>query len=389
MKKALLVCLWVLLVAAFQELVLRFAFPLPEVRYFNRAGYGMSSGTVERPIRSIVRVNTSSPDNAEFAITLNYYGFRGDNWRLDPPRSATRIMFVGDSFVEGIMALDGDAIPAQFERLADRRRQRVQAMNFGIAGADLQEDVQVVADAVPWFKPDWVILVFFANDFENGPVQLAAKHFEKWGEGLPRLLELARMVRGNELLPLRWPYRKVRVSAVVPDPANPFSDPAYEEEARRFVQPRWIDAMKRGDFNPFKAGCTQRMEPMLREPVDVRGELAYIRGVLSANGGRLLVAYLPERRQISNYYRRFEAEFSPDDFDMTQPEYQGHQRQLAEQCREQGIPFVDLSAAVAAEEGRGNHLYWQYDDHLNAAGNGVVAGALLAAWDSLRQPSRP
>jgi lysophospholipase L1-like esterase len=97
------------------------------------------------------------------------------------------------------------------------------------------------------------------------------------------------------------------------------------------------------------------------------------------------VAYLPERRQVSNYYQTFEKEFSPDDFDLTQPAYQAHQRQLAEQCASLGVPFLDLSESLAEEEARGNHAYWDYDDHLRAGGNRVVAGALFEAWKILQR----
>lgn len=75
-------------------------------------------------------------------------------------------------------------------------------------------------------------------------------------------------------------------------------------------------------------------------------------------------------------------EYSPDDFDLTP--YQVHQRQLAEQCAELQIPFLDLSPTIAREEARGRHLYWDYDDHPKAVGNSVVAQALFEAWSRLQ-----
>lgn len=291
-------------------------------------------------------------------------------------------MFVGDSFVEGVMVSADDTIPRLFESLADRPEERLQAMNFGIAGVGLYNEAQLIADAAPWFKPDWIILVLFANDFAGAPPMPSKSHVQPipWSASSPRLLELVQMIRTQEMLPFRWSLRRIDDFQPVPHPNNPFSDPEYERRAANLVSPRFIEMMKNGSFNPFKPGISGLYERYLRTPIDIRGDLE---SVLGKTQSRLLVAYIPERRQISNYYKLFEEEFSADDFDLTRPEYQLYQKQLVEQCAELGIPFLDLSGVIAEEENRGHHLYWQYDDHLTAVGNRVIAEALYEFWSRL------
>lgn len=388
MKKGYWVCVWLALLAALQELALRWVFPLPELKNFNKMSYMPKSLAVQNvsAVRSVDRISESTPDNASFTITLNYYGFRDENWKLDKPPRTARVMFVGDSFVEGDKVAAADAIPRLFQSFADAEPGTVQAMNFGVGAADKDDYVRLIADAAPWFKPDWVILIFFANDFSGGETGDPARGIERWPGSAPRLLEIIRMLQNREMLPFRWSFRKIRTNQPVPHPNNPFSDPEHEKGLRGFVSPRIIAAMKAGGFNPFRPGSSWWYEEMLGKPLDISADLIGIGRTLNESRTRLLVAYIPERRQISNYYKNFEREFSPDDFDLTQPAYQVHQRQLAEQCAALGIPFLDLSPALAEEEGRGNHLYWNYDDHLRARGNHVVAKALFAAWKGLSAP---
>ena len=58
------------------------------------------------------------------------------------------------------------------------------------------------------------------------------------------------------------------------------------------------------------------------------------------------------------------------------PEFRREQRFLARHFADHGIPFVDPTEALIAEEARGRRLYHGYDGHFNADGYALMAGLL-------------
>src|SRR5690606_23294227 len=114
------------------------------------------------------------PDGAAFVNTINAYGFRGeDTWRVAKSPGTRRIMFIGDSFVEGIMSDDHHTIPGEFSQLAKRAGESIEVMNLGVSGAGVADYFALIRDAVPVFKPHVLIVVFYANDFPTAPLSPA------------------------------------------------------------------------------------------------------------------------------------------------------------------------------------------------------------------------
>src|SRR5262249_32458140 len=149
--------------SAVQEAVFRVAFPLPEVGFFNRGYYARSLAPGPRGgeagagagERSLTYRLEAEPDGVAFDPTLNVYGFPGRDFSIAPPRDRPRVVFIGDSFVEGVGASDRDTIPDQFTRALGGPR-RVDAINLGMMGASLADYVRVARDAVPLLRPDAV-----------------------------------------------------------------------------------------------------------------------------------------------------------------------------------------------------------------------------------------
>ena len=110
----------------------------------------------------------SEPDHAGSTMHLNLYGFRDAQWDVLHKR-ARRILFVGDSFVEGFMVADDETIPAVFARRARAAGQAVEVFNLGVGAAGLSDYMKIIQDAVPALKPDEIVLVFYANDFAGEP----------------------------------------------------------------------------------------------------------------------------------------------------------------------------------------------------------------------------
>jgi lysophospholipase L1-like esterase len=367
-------------VLALQELALRLAFPLPELRGFNRIDYmRLASPEERRPVRSLRIVWESAPDRARFEHGLNAYGFRDREWSLAREPGVSRVFVVGDSFVEGTMAADQETIPRAFEAAAARRGRRVEAMNLGVMGAELSHEFQLVYDAAPLFAPDAVLLVLFANDLPPPAFDLLRKPVSRFDRRLPRLAVVAGLLAGGEMPPLGWRSRAIPYHVPATDPRHPWH--GREREVRARARADLAQAVLDGRFNPYRVGGAGYLEQALRTPVEVAEPLRILARFLARRGARLFVAYLPDRTQVTRHYARFEQALGADGTDRTAPDYQRHRRDLARDCRAARVPFLDLTPLLRREEARGHRLYWDYDDHMRARGYALVGEALFAWWD--------
>lgn len=387
-RKYIFFVLYVLVLCAFQEVVFRFLFPLPEVD-FNRINYMLvgHAGKDTKAIRNIKVMLASSPDQIRSIMTLNSYGFRDKNWQIAKTPGTERIFFVGDSFVEGDMASDDATIPKDFGEISAHGNIRVEAMNLGVSGSGFGEYLNLILDATPIFKPEWVFLVIYANDLPVPSISSRELTISTYDLFAPRLFQIFKMIRNHEMLPFRWPLRTIRFDQPVPNPNNPWSNTAYEQENKQYVTTSILTAMKKGDFNPARIGGSLYLEEALRTPFDITGILQFLQNFLREQHAQLCVFYIPERGQVTNFYRAYEKEYSigfPEDIDLTQPEYQIHQRLLSEQCKRLGIRFLDLTPKIKAEETKGHHLYLHYDDHMTTKGYRLVAETMFDWWRANR-----
>jgi lysophospholipase L1-like esterase len=385
-RRAALLAAWLAAVFVLQELALRFAFPLPEIASLNRADYmRRPPGDPRRPLRSLRIVWESAPDAAHFEHSLNAYGFRDREWRLAREPGVARVLFAGDSFVEGTMARDEETIPRRFEAQAARAGRRVEAMNFGVMGAELSHYFQLVDDAAPLFRPDAVILVLFANDLPPPAFDVERAPARRFDPLLPRLVEVGRMLAAGEMPPLRLRLRAVSYHVPASDPRHLWHGREAEVLAR--ARPDLARAVIEGRFNPYRVGGSSHLAEALRTPIELERPLRFLDRVAARSGGRLFVAYLPDRTQVSDGYAAFEAALGADGPDLHAPEFQRHASELARDCAAAGVPFLDLSPALREAEAGGRRLYWNYDDHMRAEGYALVARELFAWWSSAAAPA--
>lgn len=380
------IVLFVLFLLVLQESALRLLFPIPEIKGFNRSNYmSMPAETLSLPaIRSLNMVWKSAPDKAESTHRLNRYGFRGDEWKVQKEEGVHRVFFLGDSFMEGMMASDDETIPRSFADKARDMGVGVEVMNLGIMGTGFQSYAQIIVDATPIFRPDSIFLVIYANDinmnvFVKPPVNVV--YYNQWK---PRFLGLVSMVREKEDLPMRWNFRSRGFHSKGTDPASPWH--GRENKLRLLVDPGIAKAMLDGEFNSSRVNGSYYLKYHLLRQQDYSRILSNSKSYAEENGAKLYVAYIPERGAVTSYYKQFEARYSlrvpVDSYDLTTEEYQGHRKTLAEQCKSLGIPFLDLYALIKREEDKGNHLHWDYDDHMRPAGYKLLGDALFNWWNA-------
>jgi len=100
---------------------------------------------------------------SEVDYRINRDGFRGP--ALQAKREGVRRLAVfGDSIVFGYWVAEGDAFPAQLGALLGPR---VESLNLGVPGYNLDQEVENLRNRVDALRPDFVLFGFCLNDLEG------------------------------------------------------------------------------------------------------------------------------------------------------------------------------------------------------------------------------
>jgi len=380
---------------ALLEVAARIVFPLPAIGNFNRIEYALTaispSMRNKHYLMNSTLAWTSEPDHAGSTMHLNLYGFRDAQWDVLHKR-ARRILFVGDSFVEGFMVADDETIPAVFARRARADGKTVEVFNLGIGAAGLSDYMKVIQDAVPALKPDEIVLVFYANDFAGEPpftservrAPFEPRYRPAW---LPRIAQVTRRLISGEPVALRWHGEPKPFLAAVPDPTNPWTTRAAELAPK--VEPEIADAMRRATFNPHAVDELAEYAYQFQRVVDVTTHLTFLRDFLAARNVSLRLAYLPYPAQVSDYYVPFKHRFGGRSVtSMSGPEFQVQAAHIAQVAKDLGLPFLDLTPQLRARDAAGERLYWDYDHHFRPAGYTFATNALYD-WAAATTPPAP
>lgn len=365
------------------EVAARLIFPYPEIRNFDRARYSpqMVSGPLLNQAslaHASFRVE-SAPDGIQTVHKLNLYGFRDREWTVKK-KAAHRVLVIGDSMVEGFLAAQDTTVPRLMENLALAAGENLEVMNLGVGGAGLSDYIPLVQDAVNAFNPDEIIFVFHANDLLGIPTfsqdlirpKLEAQRGRPW---IPRVLSVMTRIAQHQAVPRAWHQNTFPFFPPVPDPGNPWTKSG--DEYRKYVAADIAQAMQQGTFNPFSVGEVQAYEHYLRQPVAIRPWLEFLKGFLTPRGIAMSITYVPQPNQVTDHYLQFKQKYCPPGVSsLTGEVYQQGASRLGEEAKVLGIPFLDLTPAVRAVEAKGEHLYWNYDEHMRPDGYKLIAQSI-------------
>ncbi len=96
-------------------------------------------------------------------VDVNSLGLRDREYAAAPPAGSSRILVLGDSMVFGIGLAPEQTLPG---RLASLLRP-AEAINAGIFGYNLKQEISLLQDVGPAYRPDIVVACFVHNDIEN------------------------------------------------------------------------------------------------------------------------------------------------------------------------------------------------------------------------------
>ncbi|MFT6027979.1 MAG: hypothetical protein ACI8P5_002257 [Bacteroidia bacterium] len=374
---------YVLLVFVFQEVLFRVSFPLPELSNFDRASFVLKAGDSGQFVRNKSFNWWSLPDTtAPSRISYNMYGFRSNEWSVKRQKGKKRVMFVGDSFVEGIMAPQGHSIPDWFKRASDNPR--IEVMNAGMLGVGMKKYLQFIADAVPVFRPNVVFLVVYANDFTTNEIEIPAFNLaaEYYDNSRPRFLELIRQYQLGNPIPFRKTFWPQKLLPSLEDPAFPYINKVDQMYAH--ADSSLVESMCKAEFNPYKLNEMFRMEKALRERANFLIPLDFFRYYAEKFEFEPVVVFMPSRNQVTNHYLQFDHQSSLKfnrNITFADSVYNLNQERLGEVCSRLGLKYYDLTEEIKKQESAGNHLYWNYDDHMRSRGYEFAGRELYRRWN--------
>ncbi len=389
-SKPVIIFTLVVILFIFQEILFRIIFPVPEVTNFNRINYSpVFFSSVSNELKYLSNASfiwASDPDEHESLMKLNIYGFRGKNFCAKPESKIPRIVFIGDSFVEGYMVENSQTIPSIFEKEARLHRMRVESINLGIGGTGFSDYCRLIRDVIPVLKPDHVIIVLHANDLPPSPYHpewfenpLVPKYSHWW---IPRFYYVFKNLIEGKTVPHRWTSKPFTFFAPVPALSNPWSNDVKAKEYEKFVSPKIATAMEKGRFNPFAVDEYSLFKENLPQKFKITEHLNGLENFAALYNKKIYIVYVPCRNQVSNYYLPYQKEFSSDSVlvPLTDSTYQVHAQILKTSCGSLGIPFFDCTNMILSEENAGHHIYWNYDEHMKPEGYSLIGKAVYSWW---------
>jgi len=107
---------------------------------------------------------------AEVEYRVNGLGLRGPETTLEKSPGARRVAVLGDSIAFGYWVSDEQAFARQLETLlnaAGAGTGRVEVLNFGVPGYNLEQEIEALRSKALAFSPDLVVVLFCLNDLEG------------------------------------------------------------------------------------------------------------------------------------------------------------------------------------------------------------------------------
>lgn len=262
------------------------------------------------------------PADGTIRYRINESGFRDREFKADEAATGLRIMVLGDSFAfgEGVSREDRFTEIMGASLRADRQ-EPVTTLNCAIPGYSSRDEAALAEVMVPWLKPEVVLLAYCLND----PVHISEKYpafdlimlRDLGGETDPSRDSVSRLLR---LIRHRLGVRRVTGATL-----------------------DWYRELYSG---PRSAWVRSRIY------------LAKMRDVAKQSGARFVVAIQPILTGVGKDY----------------PFAAAH-REIADWCRAQGIPVIDLQPAFAGNEAK-DLIVHPKDHHPNARAHRIMGEAL-------------
>ena len=133
-------------------------------RYHTGAQYGQFTLRKMRPNSEFW--HTSSDGSWKF--TINKQGFRNfKDFEYEKPEGTIRIISLGDSHTQGYEVRQDYTFSAIIEKYLNNQGYNAEVINAGVSGFSTAEELLFLENEGIKYKPDFIVLGFYANDFQD------------------------------------------------------------------------------------------------------------------------------------------------------------------------------------------------------------------------------
>lgn len=295
------------------------------------------------------------PGSAGYGALGEYYeinsaGFRDSRDLPAKDDDGYRIVAIGDSFTFGMGVDLEDSYPKQLETILASENIPAEVINAGIIGHNMWQHIEVLKNKVLPYRPDLIILGIFEDDLHESerPLRATVDGYQgnnpfsgKFAELHTNRFYLQNFLANVETL-YEYKYRGYnRGTSYVRNiakrkklwgPENP-TDFNYRIMTGKFEKQRYVE---------FAA---------------VLGEFA---SAAREAGSEVLVVMIPDSVQLN------------------EPDMQVVNRYVAAAASDHGLPFVDVTPFLEAQDDPGSLYLFPYDAHNSEKGQRLIAEAISA-----------
>ena len=292
-------------------------------------------------------------ESYDYLVQANELGFPGPQYAEARSAGSVRIMAVGDAFTSAEGVDTAEAWPRKLERTlaVQLPGQTVEVLNFAITGHGPNQYAAVVAEFVPRFKPDLVLVGLFVNDFDD-------------------------VLRSDQ-----WFRRSIGFGDSDPDGVLSWLSLAHTRRWLTLHLQRLRDERLRGV--PYEHGYfLANLEALERANTTLAREgrrrvterMADIKRVADAHGARVVILLIPAPVQVCTaddleYHPQHVDIHDAERFDLDQP-----QRVAGEICGELAVTCYDLRPVLRGVTS--DCPYQARNMHWTVAGHDAVATAV-------------
>jgi hypothetical protein len=315
----------------------------------------------------------------EFHTTLrfNANGLRGKDRPYAKPAGVTRIVVLGDSFVEGYAV----NLPDRFSEILEANLgSRFEVIALGVSGYSTDQELLQLEQEGWKYQPDLVLLAFYYNDV--------------WGNGNANPSRPPAVTTHKPVFVMNAGGNLTLTNVPVPYPTPPLRERFKLYSLIRTAvktTPRLSSMVARagvaevgpetrpmggvGNPDEFEAFRTTDTKRLKSEWTITQALLRRAKQETGQRGVPFVAFYVPTRVEVV-----------PDEWDKQQisPDYGRGQvaARLGNICQAEGIPYIEPSNQFrqAAQQTR---LYYKRDVHWNPAGNRLAAQILTGYLRSL------
>ncbi len=315
----------------------------------------------------------------EFAsrVTTNTLGLRGPERPYAKPAGVSRVLVLGDSFVEAAQVQEPEGVVGRLEAALTKRGARAEVLNVGVGGWGQHQQYVFLQQEGVRYEPDVVLVqLYLGNDvYDNSwllqgkPRSVREPYFVFDDDGTFRQLDfrsrkpedvppVVAMLRERTLL---W---NVFETGVLQKLGASADDDADERQNRFNLNKMIVHATKPGERQDEAWKVTVALLRCIRELGDERGF-------------KTALVLAPAQFQV--YDDAWDTLLRDNKLKREEWAADGPNRALAARADEIGMPMLDLLPAFRAESERGGPpLYFARDMHWTRDGHALAAREVAA-----------